>query len=163
MNFLDAGCQSGPFTEVEFGLCDDQNTQAYVDVSGGKKWSATVKNPDQKSVTFTAIDKCVIKDGEEEGRGRCDCMLSTEKALYLVELKDWRRGGWKSHACDQLESTIHFLAKTHGEQFLQNFSPKKAYACNRKSPFVEIDNQLKKRFSRLYQFRIDIQGTIKIE
>lgn len=163
MNFLDTGCQSGPFTEVQFGLCDDQNTQAYVDVTGEKKWNATVNNPHQKEVTFTAIDKCVIKDGEEEGRGRCDCMLTTETALYLVELKDWRRGGWRNHACDQLESTIQFLVDTHGEQFLKDFSPKKAYACNRKGPFVEIDNQLKKRFSNLHQFRIDIQSTIKID
>lgn len=71
---------------------------------------------------------------------------------------------WQSHALDQLESTIEFLLATHGEEFLINHSPKKAYVCNRKkAPFVEINNVLKRRFSRHYNFRLDIQTTVQID
>lgn len=164
MNFLDTRCQTGPFNDLEFGLCDDPASQAYVDLTDQKKWLATVSNPDRKPVTFTAIDKCVIKDHEEVGRGRCDCMLTTDTSLYLIELKDWGRAGWQSRALDQLESTIEFLVATHGDQFLMDHSPKKAFVCNRKkTPFVEITNQLKKRFSRHFNFRLDIQTTVKID
>ncbi|WP_095187537.1 hypothetical protein [Pseudomonas sp. Irchel 3E19] len=165
MNFLDSECQTGPFDDLEFGLCDDQPSEvAYVALNHREQWIATVKNPSRKRVTFTAIDKCVLKDHEEAGRGRCDCMLTTDAAMYLIELKDWGRSNWQSHALDQLESTIEFLLATHGEEFLINHSPKKAHVCNRKkAPFVEINNVLKRRFSRHYNFRLDIQTTVQID
>ncbi len=160
MDFFKPECQSGPFSEARFGLCDDQNaTRAYVDTATPEKWVATVENPSQRSVTFTAIDKCVIQDGEALGRGRCDGMLTTEELLYLVELKD-QKTNWQPHAIEQLESTIQFLQAHHD---LTRFRTKKAFACNKRhKAFATIDNELQRRFFRDYRFRIDVQATVLV-
>lgn len=160
MDFFKPECQSGPFSEARFGLCDDQNaTRAYVDTATPEKWVATVENPSQRAVTFTAIDKCVIQDGDEPGRGRCDGMLTTEDLLYLVELKD-QVPPWRQHAIDQLESSIRFLLDHHD---VSRFRHKKAFACNkRRQVFATIDNDLQLRFRRDYGFRIDVQTTVLV-
>ena len=160
MDFFKPECQSGPFDQDQFGLCDDQNaTRAYADTTSPEKWVATVKNPSQKAVTFTAIDKCVIQDCDEPDRGRCDGMLTTDDLLYLVELKD-QRINWMPHAIKQLESTIRFLRNYHD---LTRFRHKKAFACNKRhKPFAHIDNELMLRFHRNYGFRIDVQATVLI-
>lgn len=160
MDFFNPACQSGPFNQEKFGLCDDQNsTCAYVDTANPETWVATVENPSQHAVTFTAIDKCVIQDGDEPGRGRCDAMLTTDDLLYLVELKE-QEPPWQQHAIDQLESSIQFLLAHHD---LSRFRHKKAFACNKKRPtFVTIENNLMLRFRRQYGFRIDIQATVLV-
>jgi hypothetical protein len=160
VDFFDANCQSGPFTDVQFGICDDQpGLPSYVDTANSSKWIATVKNKAQTAVTFTAIDKCVIQDGDEPGRGRCDGMLTTHNLLYLVELKD-QKSGWKAGAIAQLESTILFLLEHH-ESEVKQYRHKKAFACNRKQkPFQTIDNDQQQRFFRTYGFRLDAQATV---
>ena len=160
MDFFKPECQSGPFNQKQFGLCDDQNTtRAYVDTAAPAKWVATVENPSQQAITFTAIDKCVISDSDAPGRGRCDGMLTTEDLLYLVELKD-QKTNWQPHAIEQLESTIQFLRANHD---LTRFRHKKAYACNKRHrPFVFIDQELKLRFFRTSDFRLHIQATISV-
>lgn len=161
MDFFNPDCQRGPYSDLRFGVCDDQDTTpAYVDTQDSDKWVATVENPAQRAVIFTAIDKCVIQDHEERGRGRCDGMLSTEDLLYLVELKD-QKTNWQPHAIEQLKSTIAFLREHHD---LTRFRHKKAFACNRQrnQGFVEIDHEVKLRFFREYGFRLDLQATIKL-
>lgn len=160
MDFFKPECQSGPFDQEQFGLCDDQNTtRAYVDTSNPEKWVATVRNPSRHAVTFTAIDKCVIQDGDEPERGRCDGMLTTEDLLYLVELKD-HKTNWVPHAITQLESTIRFFREHHD---LTRFRHKKAFACNKRhKAFATIDNELQRRFFRTYGFRIDVQATVVV-
>ena len=160
MDFFNPACQSGPFSQETFGLCDDQNaTPAYVDTTTPDKWVATVENPARKAVTFTAIDKCVIQDGDEPSWGRCDGMLTTEDLLYLVELKD-QKSNWKPNAIEQFESTIRFLRNHHD---LTRFRTKKAFACNKQHrTFATIDNELQRRFFQNYGFRIDAQATVLI-
>lgn len=160
MDFFKPDCQSGPFNQAQFGLCDDQNaTRAYVDTTTPEKWVATVENPSRVAVTFTAIDKCVIQDADEPGRGRCDCMLTTDDLLYLVELKD-QTPPWRQHAIEQLESSIQFLLAHHD---VSRFRHKKAFACNKRRPaFVTVDNELQLQFRREYGFRIDVQATVVV-
>lgn len=160
MDFFKPECQSGPFVQDTFGLCDDQDsTRAYVDTTDTEKWVATVENPSRRPVTFTAIDKCVIQDGDAPGRGRCDGMLTTEDLLYLVELKD-QRSDWQMHAIEQLESTIHFLRDHHD---LSRFRTKKAFACNKRHrAFTTIENERQRRFFQSYGFRIDVQATVLV-
>ena len=56
MDFFKPDCQSGPFNQAQFGLCDDQNaTRAYVDTATPEKWAATGDNRSQLAVTCTAI------------------------------------------------------------------------------------------------------------
>ncbi|SFN19509.1 hypothetical protein SAMN05428949_1865 [Chitinophaga sp. YR627] len=158
MNFFDAACQEPPLSHVEFGLCDDQNTTiAYTDVTDKSKWVATVKNENALAVTFTAIDKCVIKDNEHVGRGRCDAMLTTTSSLFLVELKD-AFPPWQAGALAQLVSTIEFLKAHHN---IDAYTHKKIFACNKKrAGFVAIDNEENKAFFREHRFRMDIQAEI---
>ena len=166
MDFFDPHCQSGPYTQEAFGVCDDQNGQvAYVDIytaHAKEKWTATVRNAKQIPVTFTAVDGCVIQAGAEEGRGRCDAMLTTAKSLFLLELKERKgKSDWRKVACDQLESTICFLLEHHPKH-LEQFTRKKAQACNRRrSGFVVLEPELKLRFSR-YGFRIDTQASVVV-
>ncbi|GAL85567.1 hypothetical protein MYP_2796 [Sporocytophaga myxococcoides] len=162
MNFFDKTCQEPPINHVKFGICDDEGGgKAYTDLTDEAKWIATIVNENELSLTFTAIDKCVIKDGEETGRGRCDGMLTSSNHLYLMELKCVKKGGeWKQGAIEQLVSTIQFLYEYHEEEVVK-FRHKKAFACNKRVPrFQEIDNEYNKWFWRTYGFRIDVQAEI---
>ena len=160
VNFLIAECQELPLTNDIFGLCDDQNgTKAYSNINDSSKWIATVKNSNKKSVAFTAIDKCVIKDNEQIGRGRCDGMLTSSEFIYFVELKDENKN-WISDAIEQLESTIQFFMANHN---IDVYKHKKAFACNKQhNHFQEIDNELNLSFYRKYKVRIDVQSEIII-
>jgi hypothetical protein len=160
MDFFDVACQEPPLQHTLFGICDDQNGgNAFTDITDPSKWVATVKNDNGKTLVFTAVDKCVIKDHEEIGRGRCDGMLTSDTLLYLVELKE-ALPPWQTGAVDQLISTIHFLNERHD---ISAFKHKKAFACNKKRPrFQQIDNEFNLAFYRKYGFRIDIQAEIII-
>lgn len=160
LNFFQNTCQEAPQNTPEFGLCDDQNgTIAYTDIINRNKWIATVRNVNQKEIVFTAIDKCVIKDNEYPGRGRCDGMLTAQDLIYLIELKD-QKPPWQSDAIRQLESTIQFLLENHN---ISQFKKRKAFACNKKrEQFVFIDNEFNKSFMHRTGFRIDIQADILI-
>lgn len=160
MDFYKAICQFGPIHEAIFGLCDDQaGSPAYVDTTNPTNWVATVKNSSNKNIVFTAVDKCVLLDGEENGRGRCDCMLTTNELIYFVELKD-QAPPWMPHAKDQLKSTIEFFKANHD---ISRYRHRKAFACNkRRPPFVVIDQEESLDFYRTYGFRLDIQAEIII-
>jgi hypothetical protein len=160
MNFFQPTCQEDPRTDALFGLCDKQDgSKAYTDSLNPNDWIATVKNDSGIELTFTAIDKCVIKDGEEPGRGRCDGMLTSDRHLYFVELKEQTKN-WKVKSIAQLESTIQFFKAHHN---VSAYKFKKAFACNKKHPhFHEIDHEQNLRFFREYGFRIDAQAEIII-
>ena len=84
MDFFDTDCQEPIINETIFGLCDDeQGLKAYTNTDEQTKWIATVKNENNKDLIFTAIDKCVINDGEETDRGRCDGMLTSDEHIYI--------------------------------------------------------------------------------
>lgn len=158
MNFFDAACQEPAIKHAKFGICDDQDgTKAYTNITDDNKWVATVINPAQRVIVFTAIDACIIKGDEALGRGRCDGMLTSSEHLYFVELKD-QMSRWISDAIDQLESTIQFFTQYHD---ISAFRHKKAFACNKKHRvFQEIDNELNKKFFRKYRVRLDVQAEI---
>ena len=158
MDFFNAACQEPPIKEKLFGICDDENGEkAYTNTDDNLKWIATVKNEKQKELVFTAIDKCVIKDDEQQGRGRCDGMLTSSELIYFIELKNKARSRIID-AIDQLESTIKFFIENHDTS---KFRHKKAFTCNKHhKPFKVIDNELNSRFFRTYGFRIDAQAEI---
>ena len=162
MNFFAPACQSGPFEFETFGLCDDAACVcAYVDTSTPARWTATVSNPDRQTLTFTAVDNCVLRDGEAIDTPRCDGMLTAPGVLYLIELKD-QRAHWLPRAMAQLESTIQLL-RTHHAVELQNFRHKKAFACNKRSgAFRRVDQETQLRFFREYGFRLDVQSTVLV-
>lgn len=134
---------------------------AYVDTASADNWIARVDNHLRKAVTFTAVDKCVMKDDEARGKGRCDCMLTTETGLYLVELKERESPGWQAEAKRQLVSTIELLQAHHD---VSQYRHKKAFACNKKHrrPFVVVSHDEQRAFFREYGFRLDVQTTVLI-
>jgi hypothetical protein len=160
INFLREECREPPLNIDTFGLCDDQNgTKAYTNTDDSNMWIATVRNYKNKSIVFTAIDKCIIKDNEERGRGRCDGMLTTSEHIYFVELKNQAKD-WISDSIEQLESTIQFFIGNHD---ISKYKHKKAFACNKQHKhFQEMENELNKNFFRKYKVRIDVQAEILI-
>lgn len=156
INFFDPNCQEAPRSEREFGICEG-NPIAYTTTTNSDAWIAKVENNSGLPVVLTSIDGCVIKGNELSGQRRCDCMLTTERHLYFLELKEELRN-WKSGAIEQLISTIKIFLENHNEL---NFRHKKAFACNRKSPrFQEIDHELNYQIFRKYGFRIDAQAKV---
>ena len=160
INFLDGRCQAPSLRAVRFGLCDRQDGKAaYLDTANEESWVAAVENRQALELTFTAIDKCLLADTDEPGRGRCDAMLTSARHLYFVELKD-QAGGWITEAVNQLESTIRFFLESHDATA---FRHKKAFACNKRhGHFQEIDNERNLRFFRRYGFRLDVQATVVV-
>jgi hypothetical protein len=158
MNFYDVAYQDPSLDDALFGLCDDKKGKvAYIDRNNQNIWIATIKNKRRIRLVFTAIDKGVIKDNEEPGRGRCDGMLTSNEHIYFVELKD-QKTNWKSDAVEQLESTIQFFIANHD---ITVYRHKKAFACNKKHPqFQRIENELNLRFFRTYGVRLSIQAEI---
>ncbi|EIJ41570.1 hypothetical protein BegalDRAFT_0658 [Beggiatoa alba B18LD] len=167
MDFFNPQCQES-LNNAQFGLCDAQEGgKAYINISNPESWIATVHNEKCKQLIFIAVDKCVIQDTEEQGRGRCDGILISNEHehehehLYFIELKDQVKE-WISDAIDQLESTILFFQNRHSNLF-KTFQHKKAFACNKKRPrFQEIDNERNLRFFRTYGVRLDVQAKILI-
>lgn len=162
MNFFKPECQTTGITSACFGLCDDEVGQvAYVDYQNKAVWIATVENKRGVVLTFTAVDKCVIKDHEQTGRGRCDGMLTSVEHLYFVELKSAKCAN-NAHGKKQLVSTIQFFKEHHGER-LAEFRHRKVFLCNnKKRAFVVIDNEEQKRFVRDHGFRLDLQNEVLI-
>jgi hypothetical protein len=160
INFFKVECQTPNITVEEFGLCDDKQTApAEVDFVDKNRWIATVFNKKPYTITFTAIDKCVLQDNEYEGRGRCDCMLTTNKHLLLVELKS-KAPPWIAGALQQLESTIQFLKENHD---LSAYKIRKIHACNKEADeFFVFDNDDNAEFLKRTTFRRDVQTNIVI-
>lgn len=160
MNFFMATCQEPAISDALFGICDDQNgSKAYVNLNNPTIWIATVRNNRNVSLTFTAIDNCVILMNQEPNRGRCDGMLTSIEHLFFIELKN-QKEHWREHAINQLESTIKFFLANHDASAYKH---KKVFACNKKhGRFQTIDNELSKYFFTTYKFRIDIQSSILV-
>ncbi|HWQ43004.1 MAG TPA: hypothetical protein VN456_13345 [Desulfosporosinus sp.] len=164
LNFFETDCREPSRRTAIFGICDEQDgTKAYTDASNKERWIATVINNNQRAISFTAIDNCIIilKQGTKDKESSCDGMLTFSNSLFLVELKKQGTSGWLSKATSQLENTIRLLSATHN---LAAFKYKKAYACNKKRPnFTVIDSAEKKAFfERTKGFRLDAQAEIVI-
>ena len=163
--FFENNCKESSRQEKLFGICDDQNgTKAYTNATDSTKWIAKVCNDNELTISFTAIDNCIIvlKEGTNDKESTCDGMLTFLNSLYLVELKKWSTGGWLSDAKSQLENTIKLLRANHN---IDEYKYKKAYACNKKHPnFTVIDAAERKAFfERTKGFRVDAQAEIVVK
>jgi hypothetical protein len=142
INFFEPNCQT--ITKaVEFGLCDDPpppyNVPAYIDAGNPSKWIAVVKNKNQTSVTFTAIDGCImIKRPNGEDSKRCDAMLTYENKIIFVELKESIRDNSFDGGIGQLIETIDFFKQNHP---LNQYQQKTAYIANSLKPNFQFGNK----------------------
>jgi len=120
----------------EFGLCDDQpplSNPAYIDEYNKSKWIGIVNNEQEKVVNFNAIDNCIdIRRDDMTMDSRCDGVLSYEKSLILVELKERDGGQWLKKGREQLTATINRFKQ---EVDINEFDSIKAYVCNSLRPY----------------------------
>lgn len=168
INFFVERCQSKTLSPL-FGLCDDpppSNTPAYIDTEIANqetKWIAVVKNDDEIELTFTAIDHCIdIKRENGEMDHRCDGILTSQKEIIFVELKerDCKNRVWIEKAQTQLKISINYFKVS---QNLDIFKSKKAYIANRKKPnFQSGQMERMNRFKNETGVRLIIQNTIEI-
>ncbi len=162
IDFLKVQCLTNT-SEIRFGICDDDDEfPAYLDSTDENIWIATVINNASKSVTFTAIDKCIefpLIDGDMPSR--CDAVLTCDNCLYVIELKN-KRADWQSSGIEQLEATIQDLINELGQTY-NTYRHRKAYVANRRHPsFHVIENETMEKFRDLYRVRLDLQATIRI-
>lgn len=160
LDFFNEACKHPPISNEVFGLCDDNNsTKAYPDFDTEENWIAEVRNKNHLEITVTSIDKCVLNDDEFEDYERCDCMLTTEVHLYLVELKD-KDKRWQEKGIEQLISTIDILLANHD---ISKYFKRKAFVCNKKrGRFATIENERNITLFRRTGFRIDSQAKIVV-
>lgn len=160
INFSEAACQT--FSDLKlFGLCDDPppaSNPAYIDENDGAKWIAVVVNDDRYSVTFTAIDNCiVIKRPDGKPAKRCDGVLTYNSTVTFVELKQRGATGnaWVTDAEKQLRTTIGYFEH---EDVAEDYNQKKAYIANSEHPKFK-ESQAR----RMEQFFDDTGYVLRIE
>lgn len=123
----------------EFGLCDDPppiTEPAYIDENDSSKWIAIIKNSEQKTVRFYAIDNCVSilkPDGNMESR--CDGLLLYSNNLIFVELKSRKGGQWLKKGRIQLTTIVKIF---QSENDITDYDKAEAYVCNNLRPISHI-------------------------
>lgn len=157
INFFEAGCQDSSAAQ-RFGIRD--TPPAYITTTDPNLWIATVENPTQKNISFTAVDKCIenIRDnGEDESS--CDCILTYDGNIVFIELKE-KTKAWKNSGIEQLEKTIEIYNRDAG---LAGYARRRAYVANRKHPnFQVIETDIKQRLYQTYKVRVMAEATIHI-
>jgi hypothetical protein len=165
INFSKTECQTDT-NEKRFGIYDSGDTKpAKIKYDDEECWGAIVLNDSCKSLLFTAIDNCIeIRRANGEIDNRCDCMLTYNETLLLIELKNVR-ASWKANGLSQIEATIkHMLDKEI--QFYDRFKKRKAIVANRihQSPhFEESDKEQREKFMKLYKTRVQFDAEIVIK
>lgn len=162
--FSKAECQEKT-NKTEFGLYDaEDNTPVKINLTDKDLWNATVLNDKSKTILVTAIDNCIDlfrPNGEMEDR--CDCMLTYDNTILLVELKN-KRKNWQSEGLDQIENIVKIMIKQTPD-FYCGFKKRKAVVANRKhqSPnFQEANIEQRQYFWSKYKMRIQFESEIKI-
>lgn len=135
----------------EFGLCDDQppaQNPAYIDQEHSHKWIGIVKNPLEKNICFNAIDNCIdIRRSDNTMDSRCDGVLSFQKNLIFVELKERKGGQWLKEGREQLTATIKRFKQ---ECNITQFKSVKGYVCNNLRPLAHAGQAI-----NIQQFKDD--------
>lgn len=118
-------------------MCDDSSTAdlpAFLQLYRPDDWIAEILNPNQKEVTFKAIDNCVIvKNNSGQLERRCDGLLLYGSDLTFLELKRRSTKGWLSDGINQLLVTIGYFAQNHPINEYKNIH---AYICNGQRPLA---------------------------
>lgn len=122
--------QSVPSCEV-FGLVDpddrDGKKPVYIDIGNPQIWGARVhysrKRIDYK---FIPVDNNIpLKREDGSDISRCDAVITTERSVCFIELKNQRKA-YIPKAVQQLLSTIDLFKN------IEKFEKKFAYICNMK-------------------------------
>ncbi|MBX7154236.1 MAG: hypothetical protein K1X91_04690 [Bacteriodetes bacterium] len=151
---------------MKFGLYDaEDSTPATITITNEATWNATVINKGRRLILFTAIDNCVDvlrKNGEMDSR--CDCMLTYDSVLLLVELKN-KRDSWQSEGLAQIENIAKRMIEEYNDYYY-GFNKRKAVVANRKNrfpAFQENNTEQRQYFHSRYKMRIHFDAEIIIE
>jgi hypothetical protein len=165
VKFFEDVCQQTT-SEKKFGLYDaEDNTPAEIKLTEEDTWNATVVNNGSKSILFTAIDNCIDvlrENGDMDSR--CDCMLSYDSTLLLVELKN-KRDSWQSEGLGQIENIARIMLAEIPDYYY-SFKKRKAVVANRKNQFPafhQSNTEQRQYFSSTYKMRIQFDAKITIE
>ncbi|MCF8425207.1 MAG: hypothetical protein K9H61_07245 [Bacteroidia bacterium] len=165
VDFFKATCQIET-KEKKFGLFDaEDKTPTKIKLTEENTWNATVENNSGKSVLFTAIDYCIDvlrENGEMDSR--CDCMLTYDSTLLLIELKN-KRDTWQAEGLDQIENIAKIIIDEIPNHYY-SFKKRKAIVANRKHQFPSFyDSNVEQRqyFNSKYKMRIQFEAEIIIE
>lgn len=117
INFFEKECQETTDEDC-FGICDlVDKTPAFISTIREEKWIAIVHNKEKTKITFTAIDNCIpIYRPNGEMESRCDGMLTYEKNIIFVELKNVKKRRnkiWREEGIEQIKTTIQIFSSNH--------------------------------------------------
>ena len=158
VDFFQPDCQTGPHTDVTFGICDPEEGFPQVDRVHFDDWVATIDNPKAVPITFTAIDGCVFE--KDKPPQRCDAMLTTANSIHLVELKNRKRPKIAAAAGrQQLIATIEALKAEPG--IAAQFKVRKAHVCNKRQPNYQSEVS-ERDFKLTYGFSLHHRALIEI-
>lgn len=165
IDFCKIECQTRT-QEKRFGIYDaEDKSPAKITFVEEDAWNAIVINDNSKSILHTAIDNCIdIRRDNGDMDNRCDCMLTVEDTLILLELKN-KRDSWQSEGLAQIEATIKRM-KNESHQFYNEFKKRKAIVANRKNQFpmfYESNKEQREYFMKEYKTRIQFEAEIVIK
>ena len=165
VDFFKANCQTAT-RERKFGLHDAEDTSPVkIKLAEEPSWNATVLNNGGKTVLFTAIDNCIDlfrENGEMDNR--CDCMLTYDKTLLLVELKN-KKDSWQAEGLAQIENIVKRMVDEIPNNYF-GYRRRKAIVANRRNQFPsfhESNAEQRQYFSSKYKMRIQFEAEILIE
>jgi hypothetical protein len=160
VDFFQAKCQTGPHVDAEFGIRDAEGLVAYVDKDKQNEenhWIATVKNPTQLAVMFTAVDGCVFLSNSPTQR--CDVMLTTVNSLHFIELKNRKRPTVTfKEGKAQLAATIEAIQALCD---VHRFKVRMAHVCNKRKPDYR-SHESHRDFVNSYGFVLKTETVIHI-
>lgn len=93
-------------TDSEFSIYDSEMGRCFIQKQDDATIHFTVKNPNQKEISFLAIDKCIFMDNDKIKR--CDCAVFDNKTFCFIEIKETnqRKSENSRKAREQLLTTI---------------------------------------------------------
>ncbi len=165
VDFFKTDCKKDT-SEKKFGLYDaEDSTPATIKLTDEPTWNATIVNNECKTILFTAIDNCIDvyrEDGQMDSR--CDCMLSYDSVLLLVELKN-KKVSWQAEGLAQIENIAKRMIE-EGQQHYDSFTKRKAIVANKKqkTPAFQTSNiEQRQYFWSIYKMRIQFNSIIIME
>jgi len=145
-----ADCKTNS-SKMKFGICDEQSPStnpAYIDEDNSTEWIGIINNTTEKDIQFNAIDNCIdIRREDGKMDSRCDGVISYEKNLIFVELKEREGGQWFKKGREQLTATINRFKQEHNTT---DFTSIRASVCNSLRP-----NSHSGQFENIQKFKDD--------
>jgi hypothetical protein len=166
VDFFKSDCQKLT-NEKKFGLYDaDYKRPAKILFTDEPLWNAIVLNENRKQISFTAIDNCIPISNENGclDEKRCDCMLTYDSTLLLIELKN-KKANWQSEGLAQIENIAKIMIKEIPEYY-NSFRKRKAIVANRKEKSPAFNNsnaEQRQNFYSNYKMRIQFEWEIQIQ